>query len=70
MVLATTRRRKLRSTGEDGASAVEYALIVAGIAAVVVAIVFALGAVLNTSVNNSCDKIKTQFDGAASQCSP
>jgi pilus assembly protein Flp/PilA len=51
---------------EEGASAVEYALIIAGIAAVVVAIVFALGSVLNTSVSDSCSKIKTQFDNSQS----
>ena len=57
-------RRVLARYRDEGASAVEYALIIAGIAAVVVAIVFALGSVLNTSVGNSCSKIKTQFDNS------
>lgn len=53
---------------DDGASAVEYALLVAGIAAVVVVIVFALGSVLHSSVHKSCSTIETQFDGGTSQC--
>lgn len=42
---------------EDGASAVEYGLLVAGIAALVVAIVFLLGGVIEDSFKGTCDDI-------------
>jgi pilus assembly protein Flp/PilA len=42
---------------DRGASAVEYALMVAAIAAVIVLIVFALGGVLQNSMTSSCDTI-------------
>jgi Flp pilus assembly pilin Flp len=51
--------RRFRSdAGDSGASAVEYALIVAAITAVVIAVVVGLGLVLNHSINNSCTHIK------------
>jgi len=63
------RRRSVRvSAREDGASAVEYALIVAGVAAVIVVIVVAVGSVLNKSVTNSCDHIKQTLDSNTSTC--
>ncbi|WP_051706464.1 Flp family type IVb pilin [Nocardioides aequoreus] len=46
---------------EDGASAVEYGLLVAGIAALVVAIVFLLGGVIEESFSDTCTEIT---DGA------
>jgi len=47
-----------RDTGSDhGASAVEYALIVVGIAAVVAAIVFVLGQTVFASYTDSCQEI-------------
>jgi pilus assembly protein Flp/PilA len=63
---ASSARRRFARRDDAGASAVEYALILAGIAAVVVAIVFALGSVLHGSVQHSCDTIKGQFDGSTS----
>jgi pilus assembly protein Flp/PilA len=44
---------------ENGASAVEYGLLVAGIAALVVAIVFLFGGVMKDSFQSSCNAIKT-----------
>ena len=47
---------RLAKMDERGASAVEYGLLVAGIAAVIVAVVFLLGGTLNdvfTKTNNS-----------------
>ncbi|HVQ18075.1 MAG TPA: Flp family type IVb pilin [Actinomycetes bacterium] len=47
---------RLAKMDERGASAVEYGLLVAGIAAVIVAVVFLLGKTLNgvfTSTNSS-----------------
>jgi pilus assembly protein Flp/PilA len=43
---------------EDGASAVEYGLLVAAIAALVVIIVFALGGVVKEVFQDTCDEIR------------
>jgi pilus assembly protein Flp/PilA len=42
---------------EDGASAVEYGLLVAGIAALIVAVVFLFGGVIKNSFSSTCGKI-------------
>ena len=47
----TTRR------DEDGASAVEYGLLVAGIAALIVAIVFLFGGVIRDAFQSTCDQV-------------
>lgn len=44
---------------EEGASAVEYGLLVALIAAVIVLAVFALGSLVRDSFNNTCNTVKT-----------
>ena len=44
---------------EDGASAVEYGLLVAGIAALIVLIVFAFGGVIKDVFKGTCDKIQS-----------
>jgi len=44
---------------EKGASAVEYGLLVAAIAAVIVIIVFALGGVVQEVFQNTCDGISS-----------
>jgi Flp pilus assembly pilin Flp len=62
------KRRAFR--GDEGASAVEYALIVFAIAAVISIVVVALGSVLNNSVTNSCDKIKSTLNSNSSKCVP
>ena len=45
---------------EAGASAVEYGLLVAGIAAVIVAIVFFLGDVVTEAFQDTCDAISAE----------
>ncbi len=50
---------RLAKMDERGASAVEYGLLVAGIAAVIVAIVFILGGTLNGVFNSTNESIKT-----------
>ncbi len=45
------------SVADDGASAVEYALIVVGIAAVVASIVFVLGQTVFASYTDSCQQV-------------
>lgn len=42
---------------DEGASAVEYGLLVAGIAAVIVAVVFLLGGVIDSAFQSTCDEI-------------
>jgi pilus assembly protein Flp/PilA len=48
---------RLSKMDQRGASAVEYGLLVAGIAALIVAIVFLLGGVLNGVFQTTCDSI-------------
>ena len=42
---------------EEGASAVEYGLLVAGIAALVVGVVFLFGGMISDVFTNTCDAI-------------
>ena len=44
---------------EDGASAVEYGLLVAGIAALIVIVVFALGGVIKGAFSKTCTAISS-----------
>lgn len=57
------------SRDEDGASAVEYGLLVAAIAAVIVVVVFLLGGIIKGAFSTTCGEIS---DGAtatsASSC--
>jgi pilus assembly protein Flp/PilA len=46
-----------RRDNEDGASAVEYGLLVAAIAALIVIIVFALGGIVRDVFQGTCDEI-------------
>ena len=50
---------RLAKMDERGASAVEYGLLVAGIAAVIVAIVFLLGGTLSTVFTDTNNSINT-----------
>jgi pilus assembly protein Flp/PilA len=56
------RRAKM---DERGASAVEYGLLVAGIAAVIVVIVFAFGGRIENIFNNTCKAV-----GNGASCTP
>jgi pilus assembly protein Flp/PilA len=55
---------------EDGASAVEYGLLVAAIAALIVVIVFALGGVIRGVFSSTCTTIgdNAAASGAPSSC--
>ena len=46
-----------RQDNDRGASAVEYGLLVAGIAAVIVAVVFLLGGKIQNAFNDTCTSI-------------
>jgi len=53
--------QRIRTTirKDEGASAVEYGLLIAAIAALIVIIVFALGRLVSESFQDTCDGIKT-----------
>jgi pilus assembly protein Flp/PilA len=53
-IRTVTQRRR----DDDGASAVEYGLLVAAIAAVILLVVFALGKVVKGSFQDTCNSIK------------
>jgi pilus assembly protein Flp/PilA len=53
---------------DEGASAVEYGLLVAAIAAVIVLIVFALGSVISGAFKSTCDNIKNQGVASSKDC--
>jgi pilus assembly protein Flp/PilA len=46
-----------RKVDEDGASSVEYGLLVGAIAAVIVIVIFALGGTVQDLFRNTCDQI-------------
>jgi pilus assembly protein Flp/PilA len=50
-------RRALRHAKDEGASAVEYGLLVAAIAAVIVVVVFALGGIIRGKFSSTCSTI-------------
>ena len=54
--------QRLTRRDEDGASAVEYGLLVAAIAAVIVIIVFMLGGLIKNAFSHTCGAIS---DGAS-----
>jgi pilus assembly protein Flp/PilA len=54
-----------REPDENGASAVEYGLLVAGIAALVVVIVFAFGGVIKGVFTNTCNTLDSKASTSA-----
>jgi pilus assembly protein Flp/PilA len=57
-----------RSRNDEGATAVEYGLMVAAIAAVIVLVVFLLGGVVKDKFNKTCGAINSA-DGKGTSCS-
>jgi pilus assembly protein Flp/PilA len=55
-IVIDARRARL---DDRGASAVEYGLLIAGIAALIIVVVFAFGGVLNTIFDSTCDSVGT-----------
>jgi pilus assembly protein Flp/PilA len=53
---------------ERGASAVEYGLLVAGIAALIVAVVFLFGGFIQGIFSSTCDSINASMAAASSDC--
>jgi pilus assembly protein Flp/PilA len=54
-----------RHRNDEGASAVEYGLLVAAIAAVIVVVVFALGNELHSKFQDTCSKIASNGSASA-----
>jgi pilus assembly protein Flp/PilA len=76
-VLARTKKKRNDDRGQGGAmpfkvapdrgaSAVEYGLLVAAIAAVIVGVVFGLGALVNTAFDKTCNSMVA--GGIAGSC--
>lgn len=59
-------RNAAKSRNEDGASAVEYGLLVAAIAALIVLVVFALGGIVRDVFDDTCSKIDEGVDTVSS----
>lgn len=58
----------LRERNERGASAVEYGLLIAGIAALVVVAVFALGPIVTEAFEDTCDEIDSGNTNLQANC--
>jgi pilus assembly protein Flp/PilA len=59
-------RKIVTKRDEDGASAVEYGLLVAGIAALIVAVVFLFGGMIKNIFSNTCTQINSQSSSSGS----
>jgi pilus assembly protein Flp/PilA len=59
---------RLSQMEDRGASAVEYGLLIAGIAALIVVIVFAFGGVIKSVFSQTCSKINASAS-VGSSCS-
>ena len=57
-----------RRRDEQGASAVEYGLLVAAIAALIVLIVFALGNIVKGTFDTTCDTIASKTAPSLTSC--
>ena len=64
-IMLNAQRAKM---DERGASAVEYGLLIAGIAALVVVAVFALGPIVKDAFNDTCTEIKSGNSKLAGSC--
>jgi pilus assembly protein Flp/PilA len=60
--------RRLRGDDERGASVVEYGLLIAAVAALVVVAVFAVGNWANSAFTETCDQLDTA--AASPDCTP
>jgi pilus assembly protein Flp/PilA len=58
---------RLAKMDERGASAVEYGLLIAGIAALIVIVVFAFGGVLQNIFKHTCSSV-SKSDSTAGSC--
>jgi pilus assembly protein Flp/PilA len=66
--LKTILDARLAKMEERGASAVEYGLLIAGIAALIVVAVFALGPIVKEAFTDTCSEIKGGNSGIGGSC--
>ena len=59
---------RLAKMDERGASAVEYGLLIAGIAALIVVVVFAFGGVIRNIFSSTCKSVGQSAAGGAGSC--
>jgi pilus assembly protein Flp/PilA len=59
---------RLARNEERGASAVEYGLLIAGIAALIVVAVFALGPVVKEAFTDTCDTMTSTPSTISAEC--
>ena len=67
-MLQLIQRLVNRRDEEKGASAVEYGLLVAAIAAIIVLLVFALGKFVQGGFKNTCDAMQGKVSGVSQTC--
>jgi pilus assembly protein Flp/PilA len=67
-VLKTLINARLAKMEERGASAVEYGLLIAGIAALIVVAVFALGPIVREAFTDTCDAIDSGNTSISANC--
>ena len=58
--------RVIRRSRDEGASAVEYGLLIAAIAAIIVLLVFSVGKFVKQSFQDTCDSFRSQSDAPVS----
>jgi pilus assembly protein Flp/PilA len=61
-------RDVMRARKEDGASAVEYGLLVAAIAALIVIVVFALGGIVKKVFSKTCNEVGSGASVGTTNC--
>jgi pilus assembly protein Flp/PilA len=57
---------RLAHVDQDGASAVEYALLIAGVAAVLVLVIYAFGGMLSGVFSSTCQDLGTHASASSS----
>ena len=62
-IMLNARKREL---DERGASAVEYGLLIAGIAALIIVVIFAFGGVLNKVFSDTCGSVNNKGSAGGS----
>jgi pilus assembly protein Flp/PilA len=60
-------RHRRTPASDDGASAVEYGLLVAAVAAVIVLMIFALGRATGAAFDDTCDALENNSNAAVGQ---
>jgi pilus assembly protein Flp/PilA len=68
-MIAYMRAVRRHVKDDTGASAVEYGLLIAAIAAVIVVVVFALGSVVKNKFNKTCNGVNSGST-STSACTP